>query len=168
MQRGRVLTRFGRAIALGALIALFFALMARIDYVVNLILYDFGLRFSYDWANTYWLAYQWTFWVFSIMVSFVYWFGSRKTGCDKKFAGALFVSINLLALGGIQDILFYMLWVGGLPANSVVWSWVPWIRLFGTWNSTMQIMSAVAAVGLSLLTWSPALHQKKKTCEYPL
>lgn len=109
--------RFARAVTLASLITLFFALMARIDYVVNSTLYDFGLVFSYDWANMYWLAYQGTFWVFSGIVAFIYWFGSRKTGCDKKVAAALFVSINLLALSGLQDILFFVLWDGGLPGE---------------------------------------------------
>jgi len=57
---------------LTTLIVSFFLLMARIDYVVNKVLYDFGLVFSYDWANMYWLAYQAAFWVFSAIVGFIY------------------------------------------------------------------------------------------------
>jgi len=152
---------------LTTLIVTFFLLMARIDYVVNKVLYDFGLVFSYDWANMYWLAYQSTFGVFSAMVGFIYWFGSRKTHCDKKVTAALIVSISLLSLGGLQDILYFVLWDGGLPAASVVWSWVPWVSVFGTWNSVMQVTFTTAAVGISLLTWALALHQKKKICEYP-
>ena len=163
-----ILARFGKGTVLAALIVLFFVLMARIDYVVNSRLYDFGLVFSYDWANMYWLAFQGIFWVFSAMVAFIYWFGSRKTFCDKKVTAALFISINVLALGGLQDILYFVLWDGGLPANNVVWWWVPWAGVFGTWNSLMQVAFTVLAMGISLLTWALALRQKKKVCEYPL
>ena len=35
--------------------------------------------------------------------------------CDKRVVAALLVKINLLALGGLQDILYFLIWAGGLP-----------------------------------------------------
>jgi hypothetical protein len=154
--------RFRVAIMLISLLVLFFVVMSRIDYIVNSTLYNYGLKFSYDWANMYWFAYQAAFWVFSAMVALVYWSGSRKTGFDKKVTAALFISIDLLALGGLQDILFYVLWGGGLPANSVVWTWVVWEKVFGFWNSMVQVITTGGSVGVSFLTWGLALRQKKK------
>jgi hypothetical protein len=54
-----------------------------------------------------------------------------------------------------------------LPAATSVWSWVPWISVFGTWNSVMQVTLTTMAVGISILTWALALDQKKKACDYP-
>jgi hypothetical protein len=54
-------------------------------------------------------------------------------------------TVALLSIGGLQDILFFVLWGGGLPQNSVVWWWMPWAGIFGTWNSVLQ-------VSLTLLT----------------
>jgi hypothetical protein len=78
-------------------VLLFFVLMSRVDFIVNSTLYKYGLVFSYDWANGYWLAYDSTFAVFSAMAAYAYWFGSRKTACDKKIVIALFVTISALA-----------------------------------------------------------------------
>jgi hypothetical protein len=142
--------------------------MARIDFVVNSTLYNYGLIFSYGWANDYWTAYNAAFVVFSVMVGFIYWFGSRKTTCDKKIVVALLVTINLLAIGGLQDVLYFTLWAGGLPPNNIVWWWSEWIAIFGTWNSWIQVTFTLTMIGISLFTWTLALHQKKKTCDYPL
>ncbi len=163
-----VYARFGKAFALVFFIFLFFLFMSRIDFIVNSVLYNYGLVFSYNWANTYWLTYNFTFVVFSAMASFVYWLGSRKTSCDKKVVVALLVTINLLALGGLQDILYFSIWAGGLPVNSVVWWWSQWKGVFGTWNSLLQLELMFGMMGFSVLAWGLALHQKKKTCQYPL
>jgi len=159
-----VYAKLGRAFALVFFIFLFFLFMSRIDFIINSVLYDYGLVFSYNWANEYWLTYNFTFVVFSAMASYVYWLGSRKTSCDKKVVVALLVTINLLALGGLQDILYFSIWAGGLPVDSMVWWWSQWTGVFGTWNTFMQIELMFGMVGLSVLTWRLVLHQKKKTC----
>ena len=142
--------------------------MGRLDFIVNSNLYKFGLVFSYDWANSYWLAYDLTFFVFSVMVAYIYWFGCPKQTCDKKIVVALLVTINALALGGLEDILYFVLWGGGLPAGGVVWWWSMWKGFFGTWNSIMQVELTLGTAALSVVTWAVALYQKKKTCDYPL
>jgi uncharacterized membrane protein len=142
--------------------------MSRIDFIVNSVLYNYGLEFSYNWANTYWLTYSFVFVVFSAVTGFFYWFGSRKTAFDKRFVVALIVTINLLALGGLQDILFFTIWAGGLPGNSVVWWWSQWMGIFGTWNSLLQLDLMLGMVGFSVLTWGWVLNQKKKTFKYTL
>lgn len=159
--------RFWKAFALVLFIFLFFLFMSRIDFIVNSVLYNYGLVFSYNWANTYWITYNFTFVVFSAMAGFVYWLGSSKTSCDKRVAVALFATINLLALGGLQDILYFTIWAGGLPVNSVVWWWSQWNGVFGTWNTLLQLELMFGMVGFSILAWGLALHQKK-TCKYPL
>ena len=142
--------------------------MSRIDYVVNSTLYNYGLEFSYGWANTYWVAYNTVFVIFSAMAGFIYWFGSEKTTCDKKVASALIVTINLLALGNLQDVMYFIFWAGGLPPSNVAWWWTWWNGIFGTWNTDLQVSLTTMALGVSLLIWAFALHQKKETCPYPL
>jgi hypothetical protein len=127
--------------------------MARIDFIVHGILYHYGLQFSYEWALDYWVTYILVFIVFSITVAFIYWFGSNKTRKDLRFSVALFVTINSLLVGGFQDILFYVFWAGGLPPIDVVWWWIPWTHIVGTWTSLHQIgFAAIMGCGV-LLTW---------------
>ncbi len=153
--------RFWKAFALVFFVFLFFLFMSRIDFTVNSVLYNYGLVFSYNWANTYWLTYSFTFVVFSATAAFVYWLASPKTSFDKRVAVALLVTINLLALGGLQDILYFTVWAGGLPVNSVVWWWSQWAGVFGTWNSLLQLEFMLVMVGVSALTWSLALRQNE-------
>ncbi len=150
-----------KACLLGFLIFMFFVLMSRIDYVVNAMLYEYGLRFSYDWANTYWSTYAAVFVAFSGIVGLTYWLGSKRTLSELKISIALFATINLLAIGGLQDILFFLLWKGGLPANNVVWWWMPWVSISGTWNSLMQVGFTALTVSLSAVTWMLALRNAK-------
>ena len=153
---------------LAILIGLFFGIMSRIDFLVNSTLYEYGLVFSYEWANIYWLTYGLVYVIFSLVIAFVYWFGSPKTTGDKKIVAALLISINVLALCGLQDVLFFVLWAEGLPPNNLNWWWSMWTSVFGTWNSQMQVTLTTIAFGISLLSWVLALHQKKKTGNYPL
>jgi hypothetical protein len=134
-----VFSRVKKAISLALLILLFFCLMSRIDYVVNASLYNYGLRFSYDWARGYWATYSAIFVVFAVMMSYVYWLGSVKTRRDAKISISILVTIVLLMVGGLQDIMFFVFWAGGLPPTNVVWWWSPWTSLVGTWNSMIQI-----------------------------
>lgn len=135
--------------------------MSKIDYIVHSTLYQFGLKFSYDWANTYWLTYSLVFCMFGLTMAFCYYMGSPKTVQNKKIAIAIFTSINVLALCGLQDLLFFVLWAGSLPQGTLVWWWSMWTYLFGTWNTQMQ----VSLTGLGLLvitvTWMLAVYKKK-------
>lgn len=161
--RNMNLSQFSRLIVLVLFIGLFFSFMARIDFVVNATLYDYGLVFSYNWAIPYWTTYYTIFMVFSLIVGFIYWVGSLKAVYDMKVAVALFATINSLAISGLQDVLYFIFWAGGLPPNNVVWWWSHWISVFGTWNSVMQVALTVIAIAISTSIWALALYQKKKT-----
>jgi len=124
------------------------------DFIVHETLYDYGLIFSYEWALDYWVTYWSIFIAFSVIVALVYWLGSRKTVGDLKFAAVLCASVNLLMLGGLQDILFFVLWGNGMPNTGIVWWWSPWIYIFGTWNSNMQLALSFITVILTTFCWS--------------
>jgi len=136
--------------------------MSRIDFIVHSTLYEYGLIFSYEWANHYWLVYGLVFASFASAVAFVYYYASEKTFRNKKIALALFTSINVLSLCGLQDVLFYVLWTGSLPPETLVWWWSLWTLVFGTWNSQMQLALTGFACMVTLLCWVLALYQKKQ------
>jgi hypothetical protein len=154
-------SKFAKAGLLSLLIFGFFVLMSRIDYIVNATLYEFGLRFSYVWANDYWITYNAIFVMFAVMIAVVYWIGSKKTRSDLKVSAALFVTVNLLTLGGLQDIMFFLLWGGGLPSINVVWWWAPWTIITGTWNSMIQVGFTTLTACMSAIAWIMALKKQK-------
>jgi hypothetical protein len=144
------------------LTVLFFVLMSKIDYIVHATLYQYGLQFSYDWANTYWLTYNLVYFAFGLTLAFAYYVGSQKAMPNKKIAIAIFGSISLLAFCGLQDLLFFVLWAGSLPPDTLVWWWSMWAPVFGTWNSQMQI--ALTGLGFACVTatWILTFYRKKQ------
>jgi len=135
------------------MIITFFTLMSRIDFIVHSSLYNYGLKFSYDWAINYWVTYNVIFVAFGIIISVTYWLASNKSRRALKLSCALLITITLLAVGGLQDILFFVLWGGGLPQISVIWWWTPWVSVMGIWNSQMQIALTTLMSCASILTW---------------
>ena len=127
---------------LGVILSIFvyFCLMSRIDFIVHQDLYNYGLQFSYEWANEYWIAYFASYAYFSIVIGFINWLASNRTRKDLKVSLGLIATVNLLLIGGLADIIFFSLWAGGLPPDSVMWWWVPWYQIFGVWTSSMQIV----------------------------
>ena len=151
-----------RAALLGGLVFLFFFFMSRIDYIVNGTLYSYRIKFSYDWADSYWLTYNAVFVVFAAMVAVTYWLGSKKTHCDQKIGVALFATVSMLALGGLQDVMFFLVWGGGLPPSNVSWWWTPWISILGTWNSLTQLALTFSTLCISAATWIMVLKRKNR------
>jgi len=121
-------------------IFLYFCLLSRIDFIVHGDLYHYGLQFSYEWANEYWITYFTAYTYFSIVIGFIYWLASKKTRKDLKVSMGLTATVNLLQIGGLADIIFFSLWAKGLPPDNVVWWWTPWCQIFGTWTTSMQII----------------------------
>jgi len=135
------------------LVFLFFSLMSRIDFIVHTTLYNYGLHFSYEWAYEYWIVYCTIFFTFSFLTGFMYWLGSNKNDQDRKVSIALTTSMSLLFVGGTADIMVFVLWVGRLPPESVIWWWVPWYRIFGVWTTSMQLAFAALSFLIIALLW---------------
>ncbi len=161
-------SRFFKLLILFLIVFAFFLVSAKLDYYVNDTLYRYGLRFSYEWATGYWTIYTLEFLVFAIMAGFVYWFASQKTRCDLKITTAIVTTIVLLAVGGLQDILFFGIWGGkGFPSDNVDWWW-SWLHgIFGFWNTSMQISLVTVVFGVCGVVWWLALRNPKKVCAYP-
>jgi len=135
------------------LVFLFFSLMSRIDFIVHTMLYNYGLYFSYEWAYEYWVVYCTTFFTFSFLIGFVYWLGSNKNKQDRKISIALTTSTSLLFIGGTADMMVFILWVGRLPPENVVWWWVPWYHIFGVWTTSMQLIFTAMILLIIALLW---------------
>jgi hypothetical protein len=140
----------------------FFCLMSRMDYIVHGILYRYGLQFSYNWANEYWAIYTSLFVFCSIAMALMYWLGSNKTSKDLKISIGLLATINILMIGGLQDLLFYTLWGNGLPPDNIIWWWTPLSHYFGTWNSSMQVALTVLTCSATVPLWLYILKNKGK------
>ena len=138
----------GFAVALS--IFLYFSLLSRIDFIVHEDLYHYGLRFSYEWANKYWMTYFAAYAYFSTVMGFMYLLASNRTKKDLKVSIGLVATVNLLQIGGLADILFFSLWAGGLPPDNVAWWWTPWFQIFGVWTTSMQI-ALMALMSLALV-----------------
>jgi len=121
-------------------IFLYFCLLSRIDFIVHGDLYHYGLEFSYEWANEYWITYFAAYAYFSVVIGFIYWSASNRTRKDLEISIGLTTTVNLLLIGGLADITFFSLWAGGLPPDNVMWWWVPWCKIFGVWTSSMQMV----------------------------
>jgi len=139
------------------LVFLFFSLMSRIDFIVHNKLYNYGLYFSYQWANEYWIVYCATFFTFSLSIGFMYWLGSNKNKQDRKISITLTTSVSLLSLGGTADIMFFVLWVGRLPPENVMWWWMHWYQIFGVWTTSMQLVLAAIISLIIVLLWVQTL-----------
>jgi len=135
------------------LVLVFFVLMSGLDFVVHRVLYGYGLRFSFDWAVGYWVVYWCVFVVFGVVVGFVYWLGSGRSGRGVRVGLGLGLSVFLLCLGGLQDVFWFVFWGGGLPGDGVVWWWVPWFGLFGFWDSGLQLWLLLVMFGVVCLVW---------------
>ena len=106
-----------------------------LDFVVNSILYSYGLNFSSVWYIPYLVGISAT--IFSICV-LVVWQSYEDTG--NVSVALRRGSILLLAhIGGLIDCLYFLVYNGGrVPLGEWTWMWQYW--LFGTWNWTLQVI----------------------------
>jgi len=91
---------------------------------------------------------------FSFLIGFMYWLGSNKNKRDRKVSVALTISLNLLAVAGTADIMVFVLWVGRLPPENVMWWWAPWYHIFGVWTTSMQLIFAAIIFLFIVFVWT--------------
>ena len=59
----------------------------------------------------------------------------------------------MLAIAGLQDVVGYILWQGGLPSDGVVWWWTPWYQILGFWTSSSQLALTLTSVSGVIFLW---------------
>jgi hypothetical protein len=107
-------------------------LLTRLDFLVNNILYSFGLTFSETWYQEYgalyFLAYQ--------LVIFALLAYTRNL--------KLFAFFQVFVLTSTQDLVYFGLWEGSFPLHE--WVWMVYYRIFGFWNTTSQILLSASSL----------------------
>ena len=107
-------------------------LLTRLDFLINNILYNFGLIFSEGWyqeyAVLYFLAYQ--------LIVFILLAYTRNL--------KLFAFFQVFVLTSTQDLVYFGLWEGSFPSHE--WVWIVYYRIFGFWNTTSQILLSISSL----------------------
>ena len=114
-------------------------LLTRLDFLINNILYDFGLIFSEGWYQEYsvlyFLSYQ--------LVVFILLVYTRNL--------KLFLFFEVFVLTSTQDLVYFGLWQGSFPAHE--WTWMIQYRILGFWNTITQLLlSAASLTSISILS----------------
>jgi len=107
-------------------------LLTRLDFLINNILYNFGLSFSEAWyqeyAVLYFLAYQ--------LVVFILLAYTRNL--------KLFAFFQVFVLTSTQDLVYFGIWEGSFPSHE--WVWMVYYRIFGFWNTASQILLSISSL----------------------
>jgi len=107
-------------------------LLTRLDFLINNILYNFGLSFSealyQEYSVLYFLAYQ--------LVVFILLAYTKNL--------KLFAFFQVFVLTSTQDLVYFGLWEGSFPSHE--WVWMVYYRIFGFWNTTSQILLSLSSL----------------------
>ncbi len=101
-------------------------IFTKLDFLVNETLYNYGLRFSYEWYHEYTVLYALCY---QLVLLLLY----RWTH-DWKL---VFVLEGFVLSSG-QDLIYFTVWNGGFPQGE--WTWMFFHRIFGFWNTNAQIL----------------------------
>ena len=107
-------------------------LLTRLDFLINNILYNFGLSFSealyQEYSVLYFLAYQ-----LLVFILLAY---------TKNLK--LFAFFQVFVLTSTQDLVYFGIWEGSFPAHE--WVWIVYYQIFGFWNTTSQIVLSISSL----------------------
>ena len=131
------------------LIVLFFFLcITGLDFVVNSVLYSYGLDFSYAWYIPYQVGLSVTVLSICVLVAWQSYEDMRSVNVALKRGSTLF----LAHLGGLIDCLFFLVYNGGrVYLGEWTWMWQYW--LIGTWNWTLQAIWSISFLMLIVGVW---------------
>lgn len=138
------------------IVIVFFLIMTRIDYVVNCILYEHGLKFSQvwycEWTSIYILAYVF----FAVVMG--YFNRSLKLG----------LSLLVISLISTQDIIYFLVWNSGDRFPMSMWVWMYQYKLFGYWNMATQLLLCASVIsgilGVNKI-WQKKMRPVKRLAE---
>jgi hypothetical protein len=131
-----------------ALVLVVFLSLTGLDFVVNNILYSYGLGFSYSWYVPYQVGLSVT--IFSVCF-LVVWQSYRDTA-SANVALKRGLTLFLAHLGGLIDCLFFLVYSGG-RVYSGEWTWMWQYAFFGTWNWRLQAVWSLGFLVLTLALW---------------
>jgi hypothetical protein len=122
------------------------------DYIVNSVLYGFGLRFDAEWYGMYSAAY---FLLYQLAIAML-------TLASNSWR--LLVFMEAFVLSSTQDLIYFSVWGKGVfPVGD--WSWMPLYQTLGFYNTGLQVvLSGVSMLSATLIIWLP---KKRCGCYYP-
>lgn len=123
------------------LIQMFLFFMTSIDYIVHHVLYKYGLIFSYNWANTYWILLFLTFQSVALLAAVTYWLNREHP--RKLTVFAIWMTITAEHLGCFLDTLWFIIQyiiTGSFIGWTTNWWWMFQSRIIGFWNLQINII----------------------------
>jgi hypothetical protein len=122
----------------------------RMDFLINSLLYNYGLRFSQNWyvqyTGLYLLCYQ-----LLILSLFAY---------SRNFKFLLLTEVFVLTC--TQDLIYFGLWQGAFPTAE--WTWMPFFNIFGTWTTTYQLLLSFSTnIIAALVVLAVSLSRRRAT-----
>ena len=145
---------------LGLVVAVFFS-VTWVDFVVNDVLYSYGLAFSWGWFQLYQAGLA------AIIISIsglVAWQSWQDTGI--RHVALQRGSIIFLAYyGGLIDWIFFLVYSGRV--NQGEWTWMWQYNFFGTWNWKLQALWSLCFLTLIIVMWKIHPFTGRKRAEQP-
>ena len=123
-------------------------LFTRIDFLINNILYKYGLKFSEGWYSEYGILY---FLLYQFLIAIVYLLTKNVK---------LAICLEVFTQTSTQDLIYFGLWEGSFPTYD--WVWMPYYKIFGTWMTIHQVCLSLLALGLIVLIWRIKLDKGNK------
>jgi hypothetical protein len=140
--------KWTRTILSVALFAAGILVLTARDQLIHGILYNYGLTFSYAWANWDWTIYFLQFQILAIATALI---------ADSR---NLLVLYEAFVLSATQDLVFYAVW-NNMAFPSTEWWWGFGYKLFGTWNTGLQFAWSITILSATtcFLAWR-SLHNR--------
>jgi len=135
-------------------LVLFFAavlMLTYMDWVVNGLLYAYGLQFNMAWFERYSFGYflLWQFTIFTLTYLSTSW--------------RLLVFMEAFVLSSTQDLFYFGVWNGGFPVGE--WTWMPMYQTLGFYNTAFQV--CLSATSMLTAVTVVVLLKKRCRCYYP-
>lgn len=118
------------------------------------VLYNYGLRFSYDWAIPYWYLLTLLFWSIALIGVSAYYIDREKV--DKAESLAIFGTLLIEYHGGFLDTIFFTIerLIRGTWGNAYNnWWWHPFSSIFGYWDLNLNVILNIICLIAIGITW---------------
>jgi len=131
-------------------VILFFSVWAMVDFAVN------GYKDNYlpeENLNEYW---KWMWYIGVPAIAFglalAYLAGAPDTDANILHAIGIFFTFILLAVGQLEDFLYFVL--NRIPFPTDDWGWMFFYEVFGTWTTEMHLITVTISVVIVIGMWT--------------
>jgi len=130
------------------------------DYIIHKILYNFGLIFSYEWANPYWMLLGLIFICFGLIGVSAYCIDKKRIPKAKAFM--VFITVVAEHFFGFLDTLFYV--IDKIVTGEFIgwyenWWWHWFSKMDGTWNLQRNIILNIIVGIFLIIGWIYVLRK---------